>query len=44
MKHGSITLIQNPKKEHAMEASWLILSKEIQADVISREDDGRNFL
>jgi hypothetical protein len=44
MKHGSITSIQNPKTEHALEVSWLTPTEEIQEGVISREDDGFNFL
>jgi hypothetical protein len=44
MKHGSITLNQNPKTEHAVEAQWLTTSEKIQEGAISREDDGFNFL
>jgi hypothetical protein len=32
------------KLEHAVEAPWLIPSKDIQEEAISREDDGFNFL
>jgi histone-lysine N-methyltransferase SETMAR len=32
MKHGSITLIQNPKTEHAVEAPWLTLPKKLRRD------------
>jgi hypothetical protein len=44
MKHGSITSIQNPKTEHAVEAHWLTPSEEIQEGAIIREDDGFNFV
>jgi hypothetical protein len=44
MKHGSITLFQNKKTEHAMEAPRLNSSEEIQKVAISREGDGFNFL
>jgi hypothetical protein len=44
MKYGSITSIQNKRKQHAVEAPWLTPFEEIQEIVISREHDGFNIL